>query len=38
VRVTFTDELTHIPYTAQTVVRANIPPAPATAPTSAASR
>ena len=36
--VTFTDELTHIPFTAQTVVHANIPPAPETAPTTAVSR
>jgi len=38
VRVVFTDELTHIAYTAETVLHVNIPPSPATAPTTAPAR
>ncbi|HET6248829.1 MAG TPA: hypothetical protein VFE47_14120 [Tepidisphaeraceae bacterium] len=38
VRVTFTDELTHTPITAEEVAHANIPPSPQSAPTTAPSR
>ena len=37
VRVTFTDELTHIAFVAEKLVHANIPPSAATAPTTAPS-
>jgi hypothetical protein len=37
IRVTFTDELTHIPYVAEKLVHANIPPSAETAPTTSPS-